>query len=89
MEQTISTVLATNEVIHITGPGAVQLASSNTVAITTAKASAVAKVSAVAKASATAGLLTTSVAPLVGFAVLVGGLTLMVKMAGGYATSKK
>ncbi|MBF0193148.1 MAG: hypothetical protein HQL71_01270 [Magnetococcales bacterium] len=82
MKQTISTVLAANEVMQITGPGAVQVAYSNSMAVSTAKASAV------TKGAATAGLISTSFAPIIGLAILVGGLTLMVKMAGGYATSK-
>jgi hypothetical protein len=83
MRQTISTALATNEVMQITGPGVVKVASSSTVAISATKATAV------TKGAATAGLITTSAAPLFGFVILVGGFALMVKMVGGYGISNK
>ncbi len=82
MDQTTSTVLAANEIMHITGPGAVQIASSNTVSIATVKAGIV------AKSGVTTGILTSSLTPIVGLAVMVVGLVLMTQIAGKYADSK-
>ncbi|MBF0380328.1 MAG: hypothetical protein HQL69_04870 [Magnetococcales bacterium] len=83
MERAISIVLAKNEALQLTGPGAVQVATSSSVAISGAKTAAL------AKGGVTAGILTTSVAPIIGLVILVGGLTLMAKMAGDYAATKK
>ncbi len=82
MGQTISTVLATNEVMKLAGPGAVKVAYSKSVAVSTVKASAV------AKSAISTGAIVAAIAPVAGFAILVGGMVLMTKMAGSYATSK-
>jgi hypothetical protein len=82
MEQTISTVLAKNEVINIAGPGAVKVAFNKSVVVSTAKSGTTLK-------SVATGVATSTLTPLFGFVILVGGLVLMVKVAEKYATAKK
>jgi hypothetical protein len=82
MDQTISTVLAKNEVMKLAGPGAVKAAYSSKVAVSTIKANAI------AKSVISAGVIASTIAPIAGLTIVIGGLILMTKMAESYATSK-
>ena len=83
MAQSVSTVLAANEVMKLSGPGAVKVAAVKSVAISTVQAGPVAK--SLLATTVTAS----SIAPLLGLAVVVGGLVLMTKMATNHANSQK
>ncbi|MBF0357463.1 MAG: hypothetical protein HQL70_02575 [Magnetococcales bacterium] len=83
MEQVISTALTKNEIMQLSGPGAVKIVASKSVVISTVKTGAI------ITSAAAAGTLSSAIAPIVGLAVLLGGLVTMVKIGEKYGTSKK
>jgi hypothetical protein len=63
MDQAISTVLTQNEIMQLSGPGAVKVVASKSVVISTAKTGAIIT-------SAAAGSLTSAIVPIVGLVIL-------------------